>query len=588
MTLEIEAGALSDLEAAVFARSGKVEGPVQEIRFCCPAHDDQHPSARYNREKRVWCCDACNAAGGFWDLYKRLDLTSRVSNSSATPRRQVGTYDYTDANGRLLFQVVRFEPKSFSQRRPNGDGWTWNLDGVTRVLYQLPNVLAVASAGWRVYVVEGEKDADALDAMGLLGTTSPHGAGKWRAEYAEALTGADVVIVPDRDEPGRRHALDIARSSHGKAKTVRVLELPNPAAKDLSDWIALGGTKEELEALAGSAPIWAPDAEPVTAHVGLSIPAIEFVGMDIPPVEWLIDGIWQAQAVGFVAGPPKAFKSFMVLDLAFAVASGQNFLGRFPPGERRPRTVMLIQNESSKAAFRERVKATADRFLGIPPALRLITNVPIVLEDESWIQRIEAELEKFRPELLILDPLASMTTGDENSAQEMGSVIRRVRGWRDRFGCAVAIVHHSGKTSEKGAAKRSGEKMRGSSAFHGAVESALYVERVDDESPQITVKVEQKESEPPKPFVCEFQSETCQLVITGDVVQVTDEMIRKVVEARSGLSVSQILQELPRGTATVTYIRDRLKAMRGIRADARGSNKPTLYYAEPDSLTLPT
>lgn len=577
-SVEIDAGALTELEAAIFARSGKVEGPSSEIRFCCPAHDDEHPSARYNREKEVWRCDACGAAGGFVDLSKRLGL-SRYVPSSPTPRSQpVTTYDYLSEDGQLLFQVIRYEPKSFRQRRPDGDGWVWNLDGVPRVLYQLPNVRAHASAGWRVYLVEGEKDADTLDGLGLLGTTSPQGAGKWKSEYADALTGAEVVIVPDHDEPGRGHALDIAGSCYGKAKTVRILELPNAAAKDVTDWIELGGTAAELEALADSAPLWTPEPGPQAGPAALSISAAELIELEIPPAEWLIEGIWKAQAVGFIAGPPKAFKSFLALDLAFAVASGQDFLERFVPGERRARNVMLIQNESAKGALRERVKAASERFRGVPPSLRFITNLPIVLEDQSWVLKIEAELARYRPELLILDPLASLTTGNENQAQDMGRVIRLLRGWRDRWGCAIATVHHTGKPSERVSSKRSGDKMRGSSALHGAVESALYVERADDEQPRITVKIEQKESEPLRPFTCEFRSESRQLTVIGDVIPITDEMIRDAVVKRpGGATLPQILQDLP-STATEKCVRERLASMRDVRAEKPGGNQFTRYF----------
>ncbi|WP_352429730.1 toprim domain-containing protein [Thermoflexus sp.] len=150
--------------------------------------------------------------------------------------------------------------KQFLQRRPDGKGgWVWKLDGVPRVLYRLPAVVEAVRRGDTVFLVEGEKDADALASLGLTATTNPQGGGKWRDEYAEVLRGARVVILPDNDNTGKKHAEQVARSLHGKAAEVRVLELPGlPPKGDVSDWLAAGGTREELERLADQAPEWAP------------------------------------------------------------------------------------------------------------------------------------------------------------------------------------------------------------------------------------------------------------------------------------------------------------------------------------------
>src|SRR5262249_7513307 len=117
-------------------------------------------------------------------------------------RGLIAVYDYSDERGGLLFQTVRYTPKDFRQRRPDGDGgWVPNLDGVRRVLYRLPEVMKAVAAGETVWVAEGEKDADTLTNFGLCATCSPLGAGKWRAEYAETLRGALVVVIPDNDKP---------------------------------------------------------------------------------------------------------------------------------------------------------------------------------------------------------------------------------------------------------------------------------------------------------------------------------------------------------------------------------------------------
>src|SRR5262245_30931037 len=126
--------------------------------------------------------------------------TSLVANSKA-----VATYDYTDADGTLLHQVIRYEPKGFSQRQPDGKGgWINNLDGCRRVPYRLPELLKYPDA--EVYHCEGEKDANRLAALGLCTTTVV--GGKMTDDCVKYFAGRNVVIIEDADRPGGHKALD--------------------------------------------------------------------------------------------------------------------------------------------------------------------------------------------------------------------------------------------------------------------------------------------------------------------------------------------------------------------------------------------
>jgi Protein of unknown function (DUF3987) len=254
-----------DVERAVLARHGK-RLSNGEVQFLCPAHDDSDPSANFSTIKHVWNCHACNASGGLMDLAKRLDVPL------GPERREVRTYDYTDLNGKLLFQVVRYEPKSFRQRRPDGDGgWVWNMSGIERVLYKLPDVVAVVRSArrspddpaWAIFLTEGEKDAEAIEGLGLVGSSASGGAGKWRDEYVPSLEGGRVVVIADKDEPGRNDATTKAASLCGKVRSLKVIEVPGDG-KDAADWIAAGGTKEELLALVEQTPEWEPERPALT------------------------------------------------------------------------------------------------------------------------------------------------------------------------------------------------------------------------------------------------------------------------------------------------------------------------------------
>ncbi len=161
--------------------------------------------------------------------------------------RIVATYDYRDEQGELLMQAVRKEPKKFVQRRPDGEDWIWNVEGVRVVPYRLPELLAAPGAV--VYVVEGEKDADRLASIGLVATTNAAGAGKWTAAHSEFLRGRNVVILPDNDDAGKKHAKKVAKSLLGIA-VARIVGLPGlPEKGDVSDWLDAGGTAEALASL---------------------------------------------------------------------------------------------------------------------------------------------------------------------------------------------------------------------------------------------------------------------------------------------------------------------------------------------------
>jgi hypothetical protein len=162
----------------------------------------------------------------------------------------VAEYDYRAEHGELLYQNIRYQPKDFRVRRPDGNGgWIWNLDGVRRVLYRLPEVIAASD----VLFVEGEKDADTGKALGITSTTSG-AVGSWREEFSESLRGKRITIIPDADAPGRKHAQRVAASLAGKVESVKVLELQG--AKDLSAWLERGGTREALLDLIHAAPEW--------------------------------------------------------------------------------------------------------------------------------------------------------------------------------------------------------------------------------------------------------------------------------------------------------------------------------------------
>ena len=217
----------------------------------CPAHEDRTPSLSVSDGDQggvvLYCHAGCTTAAVCTAHPRRYPVSALApanpDGNGNGRRRIVASYRYDDAHGDHLFDVVRFDPKDFRQRRPDGNGgWIWNLKGVTRVLYNLPAVVQTAQAGGAVWVCEGEKDADrlkpVLGEVGAVATTNPGGAGKWSAAYSDALRGASVVLVSDRDDAGRAHVQHVAEQLEGVAMSVFIVE---PAeGKDASDHLAAG------------------------------------------------------------------------------------------------------------------------------------------------------------------------------------------------------------------------------------------------------------------------------------------------------------------------------------------------------------
>lgn len=209
----------------------------------CPAHEDSNPSLsiREDGDKILLHCHAgCSQADVIAALTAR-GLWKTAPPTHTWAKRIVVHYDYTDAAGELLYQIVRFEPKDFRQRRPDGrGGWIWRKHP-EQVLYRLREVLEAPI----VFVVEGERDVETLREWGFVATTNAGGAkAPWLPQYTEALRGREVILMPDADQPGRARVLRIARALLGVAARIIVLELDG--AKDVTEWFEQGHSETYL------------------------------------------------------------------------------------------------------------------------------------------------------------------------------------------------------------------------------------------------------------------------------------------------------------------------------------------------------
>jgi hypothetical protein len=241
-------------------------------------------------------------SGSLYDLADKLGIP-RPAQARPALRQLVQTYDYVDEQGQLLYQTCRYEPgkngkpKDFMQRRPDGQGgYVWSMQGFTQyVLYRLPEVLAAIKAGEIVYLVEGEKDAETLRSLGLVATCNVAGSGaKWHQAYTSALTGAQVVIIPDNDPPGHKHAHRVVTELLGTAQSMKRVDLPGLLVHgDVTDWLGIGHTLAELRALVDAAPLITAPQQPS----GPSGAAAATVAGRLGPVAAFADAL---EAAGYV------------------------------------------------------------------------------------------------------------------------------------------------------------------------------------------------------------------------------------------------------------------------------------------------
>lgn len=452
--------------------------PNDKADWRCPAHDDGTASLSVTEGHDGRVLLNCHAGCDFEVVLGALslvkaDLFERVAETNGNGKAglgdEVGHYVYTDAAGEPLFEVVRFAPKTFRQRHrdPQTGEVVWNLKDTQRVLYRLPRVLAAASEGGRVYVVEGEKDVESLEGHGCVATCNPGGAGKWRDDYNAALAGAEVIVVSDRDEPGRDHARKVAAALGGVAASVRVLE---PAAgKDVTDHLIAGRSVADLVEWSDVEVPGAATGEGAHAEgrpfVEVNVGAMMQAGIPEPLMltPWLY-----ARALISLNSEPGFGKTLVMLWLALQVMQ----LGC---------DVVYMDEENGPEVIGERLAA-----LGADPTLVSERFHYFPFESRSWskpdLAAFAAMLAQFDPALVVVDSLADFLVEadkDEDKAKDVTKFIRSILGpVRDQGGTLILLDHviKAAEQADSGGRKKRSRYGRGSGSKLGKVDAAFLLD----------------------------------------------------------------------------------------------------------------
>ena len=466
---------------------------ADELRF------GSHGSKSVNLEDGVWYDHESSLGGGVIDLIKAHEPDANISQklqefgieTSNTKLASETIWTYTDEKGTPRYEVIRKivpDGKKYFQRHYSADGQRhWGMAGITALPYKLPQLLQSSDP---IFIAEGEKACDAIIGLGLLASTNHGGAGKWWPTLTPYFKDRAVVILPDNDLAGQRHAQLVACSLNGTASVIKILNLPNLREKgDVYDWVAAGGTKAQLIDLANAAPFYStdqvqladipvPSDNPIPSRFNLTPWA------ELPEIEtqWLIPNILPAGGMAALYGKPGTFKSFIALHVAAMIGSGNHVFGNAVlQGD-----VIYVAGEGG-AGLKARRDAVIKAHNIKDPKVYFLRAQLDLRSNEADREALIAEIANrdLKPVLLIIDTLSrAFAGGNENSSDDMGKFIAHVTTIQLRLNTAVLIVHHTGKDEARG--------QRGHSSLNGAVDAELEVQKLsepgdEDRRGQITI-----------------------------------------------------------------------------------------------------
>ena len=434
-------------------------------------------------------CNDCGAGDGLklvmlargCSFPEALDLVAEVLGlpaSNGEKKQIVATYNYLDEVGTLLYQTVRYSPKTFRQRRPDGKGgWIWNLDGTRLVIYHLQDVLKAD----HILVVEGEKDVETANNLGLqdgwAATCNPMGAGKWRDEYSDILKGKHVVILPDADEAGRKHADQVAASLQGKAAEVLRLTLPD-GVKDLSEWVE-GKPPADLHAILTTAKPWTPTNSSGTTQKPLGVAYRRMLDISARAIRWLWPGRIARGKVSMLAGHPGLGKSQVTINIAATVSRS----GAFPDGGvlcDAGNVIILSAEDDPADTIRPRLEAAG---ADLSRVFVLEAVLDSTIADSAHAPRhfnLKTDLGNLAEmlaqiggaSLIIIDPItAYLGDTDSHKNAEIRALLAPLSDLAAQFDAAVVCVSHFTKAPSGEALWR----VMGSLAFVAAARAAYVV-----------------------------------------------------------------------------------------------------------------
>lgn len=448
-------------EAIDYAKHGK------ESMTKCTGHDDGNASLHVSpgtKQPIVMMCHAgCHVndilIGAGIDMQMLLkpkderefgrvsntDMWTPVKDPAGRTLQPSHIYQYTDEEGRDLFQVLRIPTphngkKDFRQRHADPSqksGWKWNMVGVRRVLYHLPEVLQAKANGETIYLVEGEKDVETMRMRGYVATCNPMGAKKWDPEYTEALAATNVIIIADADSSGRDHARLVKELLDEAGCVVAIAEAMN-GCKDVTDHFNSGGTLDTLQ-------ITVPATVEGKDSFGMDI--LDAIEREIRPASFVIPGVLATGDRWLLTGFEGHGKSTFMRQIGVMVAAG---IHPWTGAEMEPQKVLMVDSENHP----DQVLVSWQDMIGLAARLgRPIQRGMLILQEE-WDNELNLNESTGRrwlnervmmhqPKLICIGPLYNLSSRDLSEHAVVNEMKAAINEARSICGSAVIMEHHA-------------------------------------------------------------------------------------------------------------------------------------------------
>lgn len=385
----------------------------------------------------------------------------------------VEVYSYRDEQDKVIYQSVRFEPpgksKTFRQCVPLNNGHFQKfLNGQRKVPYMLSRFLH-ADPALPVYIPEGEKDVITLIKRGLVATTNVSGADGWEAEYAHYFKDRHVVVLPDNDSAGRKHAYAVAASCKLFAASVKVLELPDlPDKEDVTYWFEHGGTEADLQEMTD----WCPEWEPSSAPSPYDLPSAADLFSEVEvELKWLAEDCLTDDGFSLFVARPKVGKSTLIRNLIIAVLHGSEWLGR----KCTQGPVIYYAMEEKRDAVKAELRGLGLR--STDPLYSHLAPAP-----QNALEVLSAQIVKYKPVLVVIDPLIRfLRLSDANDYAQVYAALTPLVDTARQHRCHLAALHHSNKMIQFENGQPTGTlSTMGSTAFTGNPDSTIVIARMND------------------------------------------------------------------------------------------------------------
>lgn len=234
-----------------------IQSDNNKVQVKCPAHDDGTASLTITKKDGKTLL-RCHAGCTVENILAKVGLDVKdLFNEDSTAKSKkefIDEYIYTDEKGNKAHFSKRYklpnDKKQFLQGHWKNGKEIWNMEGVTTYPFNLPKVIEAVKSGETIYIVEGEKDAKNLIALGLTATTNAGGAGKWKKEFNKYFHNANIVVFPDNDKAGEAHGFDLYKNLNPIAQSFIICEIPGLDEKgDVSDFLVNHNLDDLLKVL---------------------------------------------------------------------------------------------------------------------------------------------------------------------------------------------------------------------------------------------------------------------------------------------------------------------------------------------------